>query len=461
MAITPIYDHYIIDMSSDNNFVQIPTMQGDGNGVRGAELELISNGVPYEVDPNISIVSIMGSKSDTKHILNECNVTEEGYILVDITSQMSAVKGWGDYCIVLMDKTTNSQIKSFPFHILTTSAPVNISEIVSSDEFQLLEKRIFEAEEVIEEGKEVIADMRELEETVTKNEEARVEAENKRIEAENIRISNEEKRIDDENIRNANELVRIANEEERVVSEGDRNIAESKRVEAETIREENEEKRQDTFNSFMETANSEVERLQKENDTASASAELAKEYMESAKASKNTATEQATIATNAANSAEDSKEVVIAKTEETLGYSNLAKSYAVGTNDEIRNNDSVDNAKYYYEQVKGISEGLNGTLLPNGTITFADLENQAKKSGYMYNISDSFITTSSFKEGAGYSYPEGTNVYWTADGYWDCLAGTMVTSVNGQKGDIWLEIISDTEPTKQEIGNYWIIETTL
>ena len=165
--------------------------------------------------------------------------------------------------------------------------------------------------------------------------------------------------------------------------------AEEERTIAENDRVANEEERVNSFNVLMEEANSEVERLKEENDTASASAELAKEY------------------------------------------SNISKSYAVGTGNLIRENDVVDNAKYYYEQARSISEGLNGALIPMGTIMFSDLQNQAKEFGYMYNIKDAFITDDTFKEGTGYAYPAGTNVYWTADSYWDCLAGNAVTGVKG------------------------------
>lgn len=165
--------------------------------------------------------------------------------------------------------------------------------------------------------------------------------------------------------------------------------AEEERTIAENDRVANEEERVNSFNVLMKEANSEVERLKEENDTASASAELAKEY------------------------------------------SNISKSYAVGTGNLIRENDVVDNAKYYYEQARSISEGLNGALIPMGTIMFSDLQNQAKEFGYMYNIKDAFITDDTFKEGNGYAYPAGTNVYWTADSYWDCLAGNAVTGVKG------------------------------
>ena len=38
-----VTQHYIIDFSSNNNFVQVPAMQGDGNDVRYIEIEMIEN----------------------------------------------------------------------------------------------------------------------------------------------------------------------------------------------------------------------------------------------------------------------------------------------------------------------------------------------------------------------------------------------------------------------------------
>ena len=49
----------------------------------------------------------------------------------------------------------------------------------------------------------------------------------------------------------------------------------------------------------------------------------------------------------------------------------------------------------------------------------------------MYNISNQFTTTASFKEGAGNVIPAGSNVYRTEDGFWDVLAGSPVTGVKG------------------------------
>ena len=278
-----VYQHYIIDLSSNNNFVQIPTVQGDGNNIRGFEVELIKNGVQYEIDKNDCLITIMGTKPDTSHIMNDCTVTNEGYILVDITSQMSAVKGRGDYQIVLMSRSTNSQLKSFPFHILTISAAFDIDYIISSDEFQTLTKNIVKTEEIIEEANDTISDVRDLESSVEKSEAARIDAEKGRVNAEKTRVSAESTRqsnentrkqnetnrqnaeadrdnaesirISNENTRISNENTRISNESTRKQNEQSRNNAESTRVAAEQDRVTAENKRVSSENTRIENEN--------------------------------------------------------------------------------------------------------------------------------------------------------------------------------------------------------------
>ena len=112
-------------------------------------------------------------------------------------------------------------------------------------------------------------------------------------------------------------------------------------------------------------------------------------------------------------------------------YATKSQSYAVGGTG-TRENEDIDNAKYYYQQSKEISEGLKGGLLPHGTVLFSELPNIANVGdGWMYNVSDEFTTTSDFKEGSGLTIPAGSNVYKTVDGYWDVLAGSPVTGVKG------------------------------
>lgn len=116
----------------------------------------------------------------------------------------------------------------------------------------------------------------------------------------------------------------------------------------------------------------------------------------------------------------------------------MAESFASGGTG-ARENEDVDNAKYYFEQAKDISKGMNG-LIPMGTITFAELSNEDNQvDKFMFNISENFTTDDTFREGAGHEYPAGVNVYRTSDGYWDCLAGNFVAGVKGAKESIYRE----------------------
>lgn len=55
--------------------------------------------------------------------------------------------------------------------------------------------------------------------------------------------------------------------------------------------------------------------------------------------------------------------------------------------------------------------------------------------GHMYNITDAFVSDERFKDGAGYSYPAGTNVYWTKDGKWDCISGVLTKELTQAEYD--------------------------
>lgn len=105
-----------------------------------------------------------------------------------------------------------------------------------------------------------------------------------------------------------------------------------------------------------------------------------------------------------------------------LANANLAKSYAVGGTG-VRVNENIDNSYYYYNKMVSIINGLESGFIPMGTISFSKLATAEKAAGFVYNINDDFVTDDSFAEGAGKSYTAGTNVYYTANGKWDCFGG--------------------------------------
>ena len=158
-------------------------------------------------------------------------------------------------------------------------------------------------------------------------------------------------------------------------------------------------------------------------DDANSAAASASAYQNDAKNSA-AAAKQSEVAAKASEANAKLSETA-AKTSETSANESAsnAQEYASG---------KTNSAKYYYEQCKAISESFAGSLRPMGTVKFAELPALSLvTAGDMYNISDEFVTTTDFKEGAGNTQAAGTNVYKTVDGMWDCLAGSPVTGVKG------------------------------
>ena len=154
----------------------------------------------------------------------------------------------------------------------------------------------------------------------------------------------------------------------------------------------------------------------------------AKTYMENAKTSANASASSASAAATSETNA--SKSAISAQSS-----MNSASSSATSASQ------SATGAQNYYLQTEAIVSGLNGAFLPKGTITFAELaelkESGTVAAGYLYNISDNFITNDSFRMGAGIEYDAGTNVYYTADGQFDVLSGTTVTGIKGDAESIY------------------------
>lgn len=177
--------------------------------------------------------------------------------------------------------------------------------------------------------------------------------------------------------------------------------------------------------------------------SASQSAATATSEAASASQSASTAIDKATIATQKATE-------IIGKAESAADSATKAQSYAVGGTGSREGEDS-DNAKYYFEQVKDVSEAIKGGLQPRGTVAFADLPQLADcVAGWMFNISDEFTTTADFKEGAGSTVPAGANIYKTSDDKWDVLAGTPVTGIKGVNEDSFRR--GNVELTAENVG---------
>lgn len=284
-----IIGHYIIDMSSNNNFVQVPTVQGDGQNTRYMEVELISNHVPYFDSLKLDgidnfIIAIMGTKPDTKQIFDYCSVSDEGYLMVPITYQMTAVPGIGEYQIAFFNKESNNQLKSFPFYVVTNPAAYDIDQILSSNEFYVLSKNVVKSETLVIEQEKLIA--KQTEQTSSWDntyQPAIIEATNNA----NTATVNANTATSDAiaATENANEIIqsmseletsvseaenlRVASEEERKQKETDRETAETKRIENAKSQAEAAANQAKVFDEWSaketERETAEAERIKKEN----------------------------------------------------------------------------------------------------------------------------------------------------------------------------------------------------
>lgn len=252
--ITPLIQDYIVDFASNNNFFFVKGVQGDGYGVRYARLSLSNNGQPYIINSEDVRAIIIGTKPDTKEICNECEIVDSSTIQFELTQQMLAVPGKGEYSIAIMSTTTNQILKSFPFVVFSNQASFDVGYITSSNEFTLLVNKINQVDKLNDDVEDLIDrtektinncekqtencikakndavtatnDLRNLESSVTKSENARVQSELERETIFNGSVQAAEKATND---------AIIATNDLRVL-ESNVETAETSRVEAENLR---------------------------------------------------------------------------------------------------------------------------------------------------------------------------------------------------------------------------------
>lgn len=92
----------------------------------------------------------------------------------------------------------------------------------------------------------------------------------------------------------------------------------------------------------------------------------------------------------------------------------LASKYQTQAIAEITGLEST-NVEGALAELLGKINALPSAIVPKGTKTFAQLapstDLAAANVGFMWNISDAFVTTADFVEGAGHNIPKGANVY--------------------------------------------------
>ena len=172
----------------------------------------------------------------------------------------------------------------------------------------------------------------------------------------------------------------------------------------------------------------------------------AKYYSEQAKTSSNNALVSASNAYNSEQNCASSEANSLRYSQNTKLYEDNASNYAsqasisasmasdkanIAINKASEADMSAKNsleyankAKEYKDKCLQISQGLEGALIPMGTISFENIPTTDVKTGYMYNISNEFTSDERFKDGIK-TYSAGTNIYYTQDGKWDVLMGDL------------------------------------
>lgn len=117
-----------------------------------------------------------------------------------------------------------------------------------------------------------------------------------------------------------------------------------------------------------------------------------------------------------------------AKTEDVDSKVADAKTELIGTDGDTGTSDTIKGAKKYAEEQ--IAAQVSSAYKAAGSVDFASLPAlSATEEGKVYNVTDDFSTTEDFIEGAGKSYPAGTNVVCIDTGdetfKWDVLAGMV------------------------------------
>ena len=360
----------------DKKYILINAKQLD-KGSRYLLVTCYNHGTLFSLDYANQSAYIRYKKADDYSVFNLCGINNDGKILVELTEQMLAAAGICTADLVIVNK-----------------------RIADIDEDTL---------EVAVKNAEVLSTMTFLIDV------SEVAAENSEIE------SSYEYSGLNETLVNANANYSNVIKWARSYATGDGGVR---------------------YNEETDNAKYYYEQSLENAESADASEERALLSADSASNSAVSASSSASNALNSANSALNSADIASDSADTAVSAAATAQSSMNTTVEKTALAvESATNAQNAYLQAKAITDGLNGAFLPMGTITYSEFttlkENGTVGAGYLYNISDNFTTDDTFKKGAGIECNAGTNVYYTADGYWDCLASTTVVGVKGGKETVY------------------------
>ena len=412
----------------DKKYILINAKQYDKNS-RYLEITCYNRGQLVSINSGEHSAYVRYKKSDDYSVFNECEINRYGKIIVKLTEQMLSSDGicYADLVIVnegdaKVDTETGdilyienaSILSTMTFCIDVSGTATENSDIESSYEFDglnvALQKAEAEYKEVIQLAKSYAignADgIRENED----EDNAKYYYEQASIKASEASDSADDASISEDN---AESYMKKALEYQ---NNANTYMSNSKSYMETT------DGYMDTTKGYMETTDGHMQKTEGYMTITEGYMNNAESYTNSANSYMTTTNNYMTITEGYMNNAESYMNSASSSEAIALASANYAQSYATGDSG-ARNGEETDNALYYYTLTKNIVIGLDTGFIPMGTITFDELATVEKATGYVYNISDDFVTDSSFREGEGKSYTAGTNVYICADGMIDCFGG--------------------------------------
>lgn len=373
----------------DKKYTMINAKQYDSDS-RWIAITCYNQGSIYNLSANKHSAYVKYRKADGHGVLNYCRINHRGEILVELTEQMLAANGICYVDLVIVNKG---------------SAIVNVDtgEIITVDDSPILSTMAFcvNVYEATVENPEIESS---YEYDALNDLLQRAEADYTEVIqlSKSYAVGDADDIRENENFDNSKYYC-----EQAAISAAKAKVSEENALVSET----------NAKTSEINAASSEANSASSEANSASSEAN-AKTSEINAKTSE---TNAATSETNA------------------YDYSIISQRYAVGGTNSVED-EEIDNSKYYYRQIKGVYEGLDGSLSPKGTIIFEELATAEKFTGALYVISESFKTDETFVVGEDIEYPAGTLVYYTVDELWATFDGIRADVATVEEVKVYLGI---------------------
>lgn len=145
MSLNNITKHIILDVSIDKHVVVL-IKQYDID-IREILVKITDKGKPYTIESNI-VPRIKCNKPDNTKVINDCTVTEDGVVKIDITEQMTVCAGLCDCELLLVDAKNSKVLHTMSFIINVKKSVFSDDEISSTNEFTTLANALIKLEHI-------------------------------------------------------------------------------------------------------------------------------------------------------------------------------------------------------------------------------------------------------------------------------------------------------------------------